>query len=161
MIITFDTMVAIWCVRKRASVGQEFRLPVAQKLLQQIDADKERLILTAPVVSEYLCGFDDDAMAEELRVLRSRFFIHPFDVKAAAIAAKLTTNKELIKSIQQEFGISRQPVKADIAIIASAISGKASVLISDEPRVKKAAQGLIMVKTMDEFIRPSLGFPGL
>jgi hypothetical protein len=42
--------------------------------------------------------------------------------------------------------------------VASSVAGKAVQLISDEPAVKKAAQGSIIVKTMEEFLAE--GFTG-
>jgi hypothetical protein len=153
MIITFDTMVTIWAVRQRASKGQEERLVVAAKILRQITDEGDRLILSAPVVAKYLVDIPPDRHAAQLQELRRSFFIQPFDVHAAAITAKLLANKPLIGAIQNEFEVSRQVVKADVAIVACAIAAKAGTLVSDDAKVRKVAQGEILVKTMDEFLR--------
>ena len=161
MVISIDTMVAAWAVKKRATPGQESRLVMAEKFKKKLDGEGHRLILTSHVVGELLVGFSIDAAAKELLVLRKNFFIQAYDTKAAAIAARLISNTELVKWVRKETGFSRQIIKVDIAVIASAIVGNAVQLITDEKSFKALAQGEIIVKTMEEFLDDGILISGI
>lgn len=152
-LISLDTQVMIWAIRKSADPGQEFRLAPAAKLIEWADREKHRILLPAHAVGEYLTGLNDAERANELAVLQRRFHIQPFDAPAAAIAAKLQTEHQW-KTIGKSAGVSRQCIKADIAIIASSIVGKASMLIveDNDSHFKSLNGGLIIVKTMSEAV---------
>ena len=68
-----------------------------------------------------------------------------------------------IKELQDEFKCSRQVVKADIQIVAASIAAEAETLFSNDAKVRKAAQGKIIVKELPD-IQPlrimTLSFDG-
>jgi len=91
-------MVMIWGVRRVATPGQEPMIDRAKRFIDHLRANRTRVILTTPVVAEYVGGFLPDDQPEQFKAIRERYPIYPFDIHAAAIAAGLLYNKRLINS---------------------------------------------------------------
>jgi len=147
---TIDTNIMIWGIKSEASPGQEDRIERAKLLLEQLDERRIRLVLTAHVVAEYLCGFPVELRDDQFRILSEHFPIISFDLKAAGIAAELLHDKENIKSLQSDYRVSRQVIKADIAIVASAVAANVNYIYSDDGKVRKLASGLIIPEGLPE-----------
>lgn len=144
--VTIDTMMMIWGIKGVSTPGQEDMIERAQRLLQSLADDKIHLVLTSHAVAEYLGAFPPDKRDAQYVALQEYFPIVPFDLRATEVAADLLYNKDLIKSIQQEFQVSRQVVKADMAIIATAVAAGVQTLYSHDGKFIRAAQGKIIVK---------------
>lgn len=151
-LVCFDTMVMVWAIRKTATPGQEPRIAEAAKLVEWVDSEKHRVILTAHAVSEYLTGLDEAGRKKELAALQRAFFIQPFDAQASEIAAKIQTDVD-IKKHAKTTGKHYQCVKADVAIIASAIAGRASYFITEDTDFQEINDGRILVKTISEAVQ--------
>ena len=156
--VSFDTMVLIWGVKQVASSGQEEMIGRTTRLLDRLRANHTRILLSTPVVAEYVGAFPPDDQGEQFRVIRENFIVYPFDVRAAAIAAKLLYNEKLITELKEEYGCSRQVIKTDMMIIATSVAARCAELYSNDGKIRKAAQGEIRVKEIPETIeavRPS------
>lgn len=150
MVVSFDTMVLIWGVKQVATPGQEEMIGRATRLIDELRASNTRIVLPTPVVAEYVGSFQPDAQAEQFKAVRENFATCPFDLRASAIAAGLLYNQELVKQLKDEYACSRQVIKTDMMIVASAISAGCGVLYSNDGKVLKAAQGKILVKPIPE-----------
>lgn len=148
-LVSLDTMVMGWMLRKTATSGQEYRIIEAEKLLQWIETEKHKVILTATAVGEYLVGLDASQRKRELSSLQKNFHIQPYDAAAAALAAEIQTNVN-IKAISAGSPGLYQCVKADVEIIATSIVGQASYFISCDDHFKKINAGRILSKTTGE-----------
>lgn len=149
MVISFDTMVLIWGVKQVATPGQEHRIEEARRFLALARERNFNVVLSTVAVSEYLCGFEPSEHAAQIDALR-HFAVVPFDLRAASIAAQLTRNRTLVDELRSEYEVSRQTVKADMAILACAISAGAQTFYTTDQRLRKAAQGRIIVKELAE-----------
>ena len=52
MVITIDTMSLIWCVKKKATPGQEQRLKDAERFLRWVESAGHKIQLTSTVAGE-------------------------------------------------------------------------------------------------------------
>lgn len=144
MIVTLDTNVLIWGVKQAATDGQENKIREAQALLVKLAADQHTIALTTMAVAEYLAAF---AMRDRLRqrkIIIERFPILPFDQNAMDVAADLLYDKTRLKDAQGAGG-TRQCVKADLAIVATAIAHNVSTIYSEDTGMAAIAQGKIPV----------------
>lgn len=76
--------------------------------------------------------------------LEKNFFIAPFDTKAAMLAAEL--QRECFGALKSDENISRQALKADIKIVATAIAHGAKAIYSDDSHFQRISNGRILVK---------------
>jgi predicted nucleic acid-binding protein len=142
MKVTLDTNFLIWGVRGESSPGQEHLIPIAQAIISKLKASDDRVVLTAIVVAEYLSGTPEDKFDAEFAEIHKSFQVLPFDAKAAKIAAKLWQSRhKLIQSI----GKSRNVIKADIQLVATARAHDVNRVYSGDADVLSYAGSLHMV----------------
>ena len=55
--VSLDTSVLIWGIEQTATKGQRAMIPRATLLLEELDSRAVDIVITAPVVAEYLSGF--------------------------------------------------------------------------------------------------------
>jgi predicted nucleic acid-binding protein len=111
-----DSMTLVWGVRKE---GPAEMLDRARRLLYQLDRDGRQIVVPSIVIAEYLSHIDLSFHAKTIEAMREKFFMPPFDVKAASLAA------ELFKSGQSGRGNKGTPdarkcLRADSLIVATA-----------------------------------------
>lgn len=152
MTVTFDTMTLIWGVKRKATPGQEHMVDKAQAMLRWLAKERHKIVLTTTALAEYLGSFDAKERAEQRVILLGAFPVITFNMNAADIAAELLAKKELVKQAREDGGCSRQIVKADIAIIATAAAHGVSWLFSEDKKVRTAAAGKILVKRIADVV---------
>lgn len=105
-------------------------------LLQQIERDKQTLILSAVTVSEFLVGISAERMPSVSAEIHKRFIVAPFDSVAANIAADLWQRHSKLKASEQT---KRRLLKADALIVASAKSAGCQVFYSHDKKCRRLA----------------------
>ncbi len=140
--VSFDTMALIWGAQRVARPGQEEMISWTAAYLADLKSRGTRVIITAPVLAEYLAHFDDDDRLAQLNAIQRNFYVAPFDVGSAALAAELWKTR----NPQDLSGVSRAIIKADLQIIAASVTAGAERLISHDPHMVSLAQGKLLVK---------------
>jgi predicted nucleic acid-binding protein len=152
--VCLDNHILIWGIRGVSTEGQETMIGRAKAFLDELDAEQAEILVPAVVVSEFLAGVAKEQHTELLNVLNRRFQIPPFDARAAAVAAGLwrdaaERNPDLREQIREAFpGTTRVKIKADIQILATAISRKAEVLYTHDGPLSTAADGWLEVRSL-------------
>jgi hypothetical protein len=142
--IAFDSCILIAGIQRQDRRGKPF-IERCQQYLEQLQKDKIRVILPAPAVWELLAGYPPTGIAKVSAVLKTRFRSAPFNLRAAEIAARIqaahglvvvknTTGKALRANSLAVREASRQHIKLDIAVLATAIAAQATTLITDESK---------------------------
>jgi len=86
------------------------------------------------VVSETLVKYSDADRAAVMAEFGKRFFIAPFDARAAAIAARLYADNKTWIASRAATGNTRQCIKVDISILATvAANNILSFYVEDDP----------------------------
>jgi predicted nucleic acid-binding protein len=148
--ICIDTNVLIWGVKRRATDNRKHMIQRAIDFFHQCKSNGIKIAIPAHVIGEFLVGYEQPALAGSLGVLQKAFRIVPFDAKAAAIAAELRRNKDLLNGIVEEYEVRRQVLNADVCILATAIAEGASHLVAEDAHMRKLAQGKILVKSLEK-----------
>ncbi|MDQ3332283.1 MAG: PIN domain-containing protein [Planctomycetota bacterium] len=139
MRVTVDTQVMIWCLRHEATSDQQYRLEEAEAFMAWVEESKSQLVLTNYAVSEYLVGGTPREIAREMETLSERFEIVDFDINAATIAADLYSDKAFAHHLGKDLGLKRPCMKADIAIIATAMAHDIKTIFSEDSGVRAVA----------------------
>lgn len=125
-----------------------------EQLLEDLDTAKERIIIPAPALSEFLvlAGDDGPAYLNEL-ALRSNIYVQPFDQRAAIelAAMELAARGKGNKRHPVVALTAWQKVKLDRQIVAIAKLHKVHTLYSDDRDVKSIAEdaGIKVISTWD------------
>jgi len=145
--ICFDTGPLIWGIQKKAKLQQKDMIPRTEAYLKHLSEKKKRIMIPAPVLGEYLAGFKNKKDRDKQRLLiENIFYVPSFDAHTSAIFADIVNDRNLIKSIKEEFKEVRQSLRIDAQIIAIAIAQEAECIITHDPHFIKLAEGRISVK---------------
>lgn len=126
-------------------------------LLKTIAANKARILLPTPVISEFMVHGGPDREKRLNLINSSRAFtIAPFDLRAAiecSLIETVTSKSKVISDFNQE---TKAKVKFDRQILATAISRKANTIYTgDKQLASKAKQcGLAAVLTWELELPP-------
>lgn len=132
--IAIDTQVMIWGFKRIASPDRQHMLAKAAELFSQASERKEGVLVPSLVLSEVLVKYGDADRPTVLAEIGKRFFIAPFDARAAAISALLFADKQTWSASRDATGNSRQCIKVDLSILATvAANGLRSFYVEDGP----------------------------
>ena len=149
-LVCIDTQVLIWGIQESAASGQEPMIARAQQLLDALDTGGTRGLIPSLVIGEFLSGMPEESHAAVVNLLRKGFVTAAYDLKAAAMFAKLWKARQVDGTVSQlrTSGAKRQEIKADGMIVASAIAHGASHIVSHDPHLRRFAADTIEVKDL-------------
>jgi hypothetical protein len=117
-----------------------------------LDQNNERVMIPAPVVGEYLVGFNGEALAAQKNLIQRYFFVPSLDFHAATIQAEIEGDRDLMRQIQAESGLERQQLRVDSQIIAIALVNHAEKIISHDPHMRNLAGKRIRVEEIPDVV---------
>lgn len=146
--ICFDTMVLVWGIQGKASPGQEEMVARTRRYIASLRDENEQVLIPAPVVSEYLQHFETEERKRQVRALERHFLLPAFNLPAAYLAAGIAHQRQRSGGGSGE-GTTRQAIKTDIQILATAIVNNARLLVThnlaDFESLAKLAGGRIRI----------------
>jgi hypothetical protein len=104
--------------------------------MRDLEEKGEKIIIPAVAIAELLIPIDSHRHGEFIATPTDRFFCPPFDLRAAALAAKLWQWHRALPAGEQ---IHRSVLKADVLIVASAKVAGASVFYSHDAKSRNLA----------------------
>jgi len=142
--VALDSMTVIWGLQAtghRRGNPQQPALADLQRrariLLDMLDKEEQTIILPAVALAEVLIGVAENSHDLFLAKIQQHFHCPPFDLRAAAQAAKLWIwNRGLVADQQ----IARAVLKADVQIVATAKVAGADKFYTHEPKLRKLAE---------------------
>jgi len=146
--VCIDNHILIWGVRKKATPGQEGMILRAELFLDLLEERKVRIMVPAVVQGEFLVRVPADKHQEVLAVFEKRFQVVPYDSVAASWAAKIYQKHKV--SGTSHSNANRDVLKADIQILATAVTRKASVLYTHDEDLTKLASPYLRVSQLPE-----------
>lgn len=147
-IVCFDTQVLIWGIQETSSSTQTEMIERAKHLIGQLSKSKARIIVPSVVIGEFLLGIPSADHNKTLSLMRESFITAPYDLQAAARFASLWRKRvanNSIKILQDDLGATRQELRADCMIVATALVQKASCIYSHDTKLKVFAGKAIEV----------------
>src|SRR5690625_6792267 len=123
-----------------SSPGQGYLIKRTARLLSKLDNDRARILIPAPVVSEYLIGTPKEHWTAVIDHFRKRFFVATFDLACAHEAARIwmdATGGKKLSEVEWLAGIGKQKIKYDVQLLAIAIRNDADVIYSHDPDIRR------------------------
>ncbi len=151
-IICLDTNIVVWGIQKQSTPDRRENIPKAETLLNQLEANRDHVIIPAPVFAELLMGCNPTDTPKVMKEISRRTRIVPFDVPASIEFGKIYINKW---GLREEFGIQREKMKIDMMVLAVAVAQKASCIYSEDGDIHKLGKEIIEVRRM-----PSIALQG-
>lgn len=144
MSICIDAMILIWGFHKphykpkakprNQDVGEMRRR--SRLFLRTLEEEEETVMVPAIAVSEVLLGIPPKDHGDFIATLQESFFLPPYDLRAASLAARLwQETRELPKSEQPV----RSTLRSDVMIVATAKVAKAKAIYSHDENLRKLA----------------------
>lgn len=143
--ICFDTGPVIWGVQGKAKDGQEEMVERTQRYIKHLSEQKVKIMLPAPVVGEYLLGFDEAEREKQIQLINQVFRVPSFDMQAAVIAAELESNRRVIREIRENTGLGKDKLRVDAQVVAIAIANKAEKVVTNDGHLVDLAQGRMQI----------------
>ena len=143
-----DNHILIWGIRKEATPGQEPMILRAELFLKYLEESKTTVVVPSVVIGEFLVKVPVEKHQEVQDVLEKRFQIVPYDAVAAACAARIF--QEHKTSGANRGNVSRDILKADIQILATAVTRKIGKLYTHDGDLAKLAEKYLPVSQMPE-----------
>lgn len=149
MIYCIDSNVIIWGIKRQASAGQQDMIARAELLFSNADEYQDYIVIPTVVAAEILAPELPEVRTKYLEILKKSFIVAPFDERAALKYAEILHNRfEEVRKIANETGVSRQRMKVDHMIIATAIVNNANCIYTTDGGLKTFANGLIDVRDL-------------
>ncbi|MFK7961576.1 MAG: type II toxin-antitoxin system VapC family toxin [Phycisphaerales bacterium] len=136
MIAAVDTNILIWWVRETATPGQEEMVKRAGWLFESFDEDEVEVMIASITLAEFLSGSDAKSRARERQVAEESLIVQPFDARASEKAAELWAIGRGLPEYRNE----RNVLKADLLIVAAAVTGGASRIYSHDAKLRALAR---------------------
>ncbi|WP_421718341.1 type II toxin-antitoxin system VapC family toxin [Algiphilus sp.] len=146
--IAIDSHLLIWGMKEESEPGQEDMIPTTKAFFEHCKQKNIEILVPAVVVGELLTAIEPKHHPIVLNLLQSSFVVPPYDAAAAAIFARLWRDRKesgQVKKIQVELQATRQELKADCMIVATALAQKAEAIYSHDAKLKAFANGAISV----------------
>jgi predicted nucleic acid-binding protein len=142
--VCIDAMVLIWGFQKPhyQKKGKPRNQDVAEMrrrarlLLTTLAEDNETVMVPAIAVSEVLIGIRPEEHGEFIATLQEHFFLPPYDLRAASLAAKLWQQTRELPKAEQPV---RATLRSDVMIVATAKVAQAHTVYSHDERLRKLA----------------------
>lgn len=146
-IVCFDTQVLVWGLKESATPGQEAKIDQAKYLLSLCEENQKIVLIPSIVVGEILSSLTPNAVNEFTTVLHRRFRVVPYDTQAAVIFAMMWRDRKKLLQLNQQLslGATREEIKADCMIAATAKAKGASCIYSEDAKLAKFAKNHIEV----------------
>ncbi len=161
MAIAVDAQTLIWGIKKEATENRKHMIARASHFFEKCQSDRQQVIIPAQSLSEFLVGYSIDQQQKSVAALSRSFIVAPFDAKAAMIAAQIQDDWDEVKQIMREHGIVKQHIKADINILATAITVGATHLYSEDGQMRSLAKGRILIANLPEVSVKQSTLPGM
>jgi predicted nucleic acid-binding protein len=143
-LVAIDSQVLVWGVRNQ---GSQKQLQRAQWLFQGLEQEEAQIVVPAVALSEFLTAVGPKDQENVVTTLTARFIIAPFDVKCAALAARLFSEGKGVVKRGKPGG--RSTLRADALIIASAALSGARTFYSGDAKCRKLAQRVSQLTVHD------------
>lgn len=153
-LFALDNHILIWGIKGFAEEDQQDKIPQAKEFLKRCKEDNIILMIPSIVAGEFLTATEPEHHAAVARMLSDMCWIPPYDLASSIQFARLWREKKqngVIDNISKNLGATRQEIKADGMIVATAIRHNADAIYSYDGKLKSFANGNILVEHMPRY----------
>lgn len=141
-IVCLDTHVLIWGISKTAKPSQEYMIGRTANFLAWLQNEQATILIPAVVLAEFLVHIPEKEHRNILALFQRDFFIPSVDALTASLFASVW-QKNRNNGLPAD--ASREVLKIDGLLVATALACKAHIIYSEDPDIEKLAKGYIDV----------------
>ncbi|GAC1302287.1 MAG: hypothetical protein NVSMB24_06670 [Mucilaginibacter sp.] len=146
MIYCIDSHLVIWGIKKQSTDSQKDMIGKTERFFQHAAQNKVEIIIPTVVVTEILAVEPEENHAAYLKEIHKGFIIADLDVRIAKKAAELMHKKMPdLKSYLTENNLSRDKMKIDHIIAATAMIHKVDYMFTYDRHVKNLCKDIIPI----------------
>lgn len=159
--IAIDAQVLLWGIKKDATPNRAHMIGRAEHFLKELHKKSDRIMVPSQALQEFLVRYNDGDRASVLAIFERRFFVAPYDGRAAVIAAKMKADKEAWHASRSETGADKKCISADMIILATAIAHGAKKIVAEDDDLHNLAKHLDLTICVERLPDPTFGkLPG-
>ncbi|MHA4736993.1 ferrochelatase [Dyadobacter sp. MSC1_007] len=144
MIYAIDAHPFIWGVKKQSHENQTDFIRKAEEFFKWADYHKHIVLMPTVVVAEVLVPETDEEVDRYLKIIGDRFFVPDFDKNTAKIYSRILHGRmDEIKKNYQAIEITKQQMKIDHIIVATARAHRAESIVTYDNGLITFAKGII------------------
>jgi predicted nucleic acid-binding protein len=146
-----DSQIFVWGIKGQASESQEHRIEEARNFIDWLSSNDFKILLPTPLMAELLSAVPKSEQGPIKSLFDKSFIIAPFDAIAAEKCGELINlclKDEKNIEYKKVHSVPRNEIKFDCMLIAIAITRMAKKVYSNDPHLKKFANGQIEVLDM-------------
>jgi predicted nucleic acid-binding protein len=128
-----DTQILIWGLKEEASTGQESWIPIAKEFLKKLSEEKTLIVIPSIVLAELLISIPKNERESFISEIEKSFIIAPFDVVASNYYTEVWESN--FKQIKDNHSCTRDHLKADLMIYATALATSSKVLYTHDSEI--------------------------
>ncbi len=155
MLVCLDTHILIWGILGQAKATQQEMIDRAQRFLRFLDKEKARVLIPSTVVAELVWKVPEDRHPDVLRLLQQRFVLGAFDAAGACLSATIAQKN----GGDVRGAATRETIRSDCQLVAVAVAYKAEKIYSNDPDIRRLAEGFIKVEEMPNVPEQQKLFP--
>ena len=154
-IVCIDTQILSFGLIKTPPKGHEHLVNHAAEFLKWIEKQQYRVIVPTIVVSELLTAVPEENHVSILKLFERDWLIVDFDLRAARQFANMRGDHIRKNRLHHMIdpnrpGATREALKADVMIIATAIAHNADIIYTHDRNLLKLAEGFIEAKLFQD-----------
>ena len=158
-LICFDNHVLIWGIKEQSKDGQEDKIILAKRFIDNL-SDDDNVLIPSIVMAEFLIPIPVEQHAMVINLFNKNYIIAPFDAYAASkfsLIWRANKSPEIAEQIIKDH-TTRAELRADSMIVATAVARKAECIYSYDKWVKTFAKGFIEVKEIPFVVQQPTAF---
>lgn len=152
-LVCLDTNIIIWGIKQEATPGQEDMIPKSVAFLRKLDETGTKIAIPSVVLAEAMLPIPKQRHDEFIRGFYRTMMVYPLDARVSALTAEIWYEKcshAHRDQINNGAFVSRDHLKLDCLILATAISAGAIVIYSQDGHLEDLAEGRIQVCKVPE-----------
>ena len=151
-LVCIDTQILIWAIKEESEPDQKDMIRRAKELIDRLDKSNRKMLVPSVVVGEFLIKIPTETHQTIINLLQRQFMIAQYDVPAASHYAKIWRAKAACDAVEElkRSGMTRQELKADRMIVATALANGAECIYSHDKGVKTFGEGFVEVRCVPE-----------
>lgn len=152
-LVCLDTHLLIWGIKEEATEGQEEMVHKTRLFFKWLGDHDINVMIPSVVLGEFLMLVPPELHEKVSSIFHKNFIVVPYDASSASCFAKIWQAKNsdgTIERLKNETSATREKLKADCQIVATAITHGASCIYSYDGDLAKFAEGYIEVKQIPD-----------
>jgi len=151
-LVCVDTQILIWAIKEEATPGQDGMIPRSKALLKYLSESDKKILIPAVVLGEFLIKMPTESHRTVFNLMQREFVVAQYDAKAALHYARIWRARQgdqVFESLK-ESGKTRQELKADRMIVATAVAHEVECIYSHDRGVMAFGKDFVDVQCVPE-----------